>query len=207
MKQDKTEIVFILDRSGSMALLADDTIDGYNSFIEEQKSLRGDSRLTTVLFNHEYSLLHDSIDLNKVKPIANKDYVPAGTTALLDAVGFTINFINDRITHTSKEDKPNKVIFVITTDGNENASREFSKHRIKTMITHQTDEHGWKFLFLGANIDAITVAESYGIAGGQSCNYTASAAGTDSMYKSVSNTVSSYRSTGEINKDWNSAIQ
>lgn len=193
MKNNLTEMVFILDRSGSMQSLTSDTIGGFNSMIENQKKEEGDALVTTVLFDDEYELLHDHVDIQEIKPITNKEYYARGCTALLDAIGKTINSIDNRLSGTPKYKRPDKVIFVITTDGFENASKEFSKSTVKEMIERQQDEYNWTFIFLGANMDAVGEAQSLGIASSHSHTYTASAQGTSSVYASLDATMSCLR--------------
>lgn len=202
MKENLTEIVFILDRSGSMSSLTDDTIGGYNAFIEQQKKEPGEARLTTVLFDDKYELLHDGVNLNDVAPLTHDEYFARGMTALMDAIGRTVNAVGDRLSKEDETERPGKVIVVITTDGMENASREFTKKQVKDMITCQTDKYNWQFMFLGANIDAASEAESIGINRAFASTYTASAAGTDALYTTMSKTVSNYRGTGDIDCQW-----
>ena len=170
-KKEKVEIVFLLDRSGSMGGLETDTIGGYNSFIKSKKDL--DAKLTTVLFDDRIELLHDRVNINEVKKLTRKDYYVRGSTALMDAIGYTINKI-------SKESKDKKVIFVITTDGLENSSREYSRSKIKKMIKERKD---WEFLYLGANIDSYDEADSIGIRKNRVSNYKASKTGTKKMFQ------------------------
>lgn len=207
MKDNLTEIIFILDRSGSMSFLTDDTIGGYNAFIENQKKVDGEALVTTILFDDRYEVLHNGVDIKTVKTLTREDYYARGMTALLDAIGKTINNVGDRLNKTAEENKPSKVIMVITTDGAENASQEFTRQQIKEMITHQTDVYNWQFMFLGANIDAVSEAQSIGIKGQFASTYTANAVGTDSLYTTMSNTVSTYRSAGKINEDWKEDIK
>lgn len=185
MKKNLTEMVFILDRSGSMCYLVDDTIGGFNSMIENQKKEDGEAYVTTVLFDDKYELLHDHIDIQEITPITSKEYFARGCTALLDAVGKTINAIGNRLSDTPEEERPEKVIFVITTDGMENASREFTKKSVKEMIEHQQSKYSWTFVFLGANMDAVYEATSLGINASHAHSYTASAQGTSSLYSAV----------------------
>jgi len=182
MKKNLTEMVFILDRSGSMRHLTPDTIGGFNSMIENQKKEAGEAFVTTVLFDNLYEVLHDHVDIQKIEPITDREYYARGTTALLDAVGRTINSVGNRLSKTPEDERPEKVVIVITTDGFENASREFDKKTIKEMIEHQQDKYSWTFIFLGANMDAVGEAESLGIAASHSHTYTASAQGTSSVY-------------------------
>jgi uncharacterized protein YegL len=161
MKKNVTEVVFILDKSGSMAGLETDTIGGYNSMLNKQRKAEGVAIVTTVLFNHQYELLHDRINVRGISPITESDYEVGGTTALLDAIGFSIQKIVNVQKHTSVDEQADKVLFVITTDGMENASREFTPDKIKNIIKHQKEKYGWDFIFLGANIDAISTAAQF----------------------------------------------
>lgn len=187
-----TEIVFIIDKSGSMSRLTNDTIEGFNGFVESQKD-DTKTKLTTVLFDTSWKILHDGIDVYEVEPITKKDYVAGGGTALLDTIGDIINRVQDRHDELG-EDKPDHVMFVITTDGEENSSHKFTKSQIEKMIKHQTNGHGWKFMFLGANMDAVKEAESIGISKNCAVNYTWSNMGTDALYRSVSTTATAYKS-------------
>ena len=185
MKDSLTEIVFILDQSGSMSHLRDDTIGGYNTYIEDQKKEPGEAYLTTVLFDDAYILLHDHVNLKEVRPLTERDYRPGGCTALMDAIGKTINSVGQRLANTPAEERPAHVIFVITTDGYENASKEFTREKIKQMIEHQQSKYSWTFLFLGAGIDAYSEAESIGIGGVCTMSVQASNIGTANLYQSV----------------------
>jgi len=202
MKSNLTEIVFILDRSGSMCDLVNDTIGGFNTFIENQKKEEGEAILTTVLFDNRYELLHDGVNIKDVNPLTNKEYFVRGSTALLDAIGKTINSVGNRLNNTSEEDKPSKIIFIITTDGEENSSREFTQPKIKEMIKHQEDKYNWKFMFLGANIDAVSTAQSLGIGGQCAANYTANSRGTEALYATMSKSISCLRSVGSLDANW-----
>jgi len=207
MKNNLTEIVFILDRSGSMDYLVADTIGGFNSFIEAQKQEDGEALLTTILFDDQYEILHNGVDIKTVKPMTTKEYSARGMTALLDAIGKTINTVGDRLNKFNEDNRPSKVIFVITTDGQENQSKEFNRKQIKEMIEHQTSKYNWQFLFLGANIDAVGTAKSFGISGQFASNYTANSVGTDSLYTSLSRGISDYRGKGVMESNWNSDIK
>lgn len=169
-----------------MGGLEKDTIGGFNAFIEEQKKVDGEAQLTTILFDGEYEMLHQGVNLKDVRPLTTKEYFARGMTALLDAVGKTINSVGARLSAMAEEDRPAKVIFAITTDGEENASQEFSYPQIKAMIEHQTTKYDWQFLFLGANIDAAKTARNLGIGGHHSAQYTANANGTKSIYMAMS---------------------
>ena len=194
MKKGLTELVFILDRSGSMDQLTDDTIGGFNSMIEQQKQEDGEAYVTTVLFSSSHTTLHDHVNIQDIRPMTKKDYVPMGMTALLDSVGYTINSIGQRLSDTPENERPEKVIFVITTDGFENASQEFTRSKVKEMIEHQQEKYSWVFMFLGANIDAVSEGASLGIKSGYSKTYTASGIGTQSVYDSASSVLSCARS-------------
>jgi uncharacterized protein YegL len=193
MKKDLTEVIFILDRSGSMSSLAEDTIGGYNSFIDTQRLVPGECKLTTVLFDDQYELLHDGVDLRSVPKLTSKEYFARGMTALLDAVGKTINAVGERLANTDEGERPEQVIVVITTDGQENSSKEFKAEAIKKMVTTQEKDYNWKFLFLGANIDAFAEGGNMGFASRNTAQYDASAKGTQMLYASVSSFVSDVR--------------
>jgi len=207
MKENLTEMVFILDRSGSMSNLTKDTIGGFNTMIENQKKEDGEAVLTTVLFDDMYELLHDGVNIQDVKELTNKEYYARGMTALLDAIGKTINSVGERLSKTKEEDRPSKIIFVITTDGQENSSKEFTQKQIKEMIEHQTNTYNWQFMFLGANIDTVSTAQSFGISGQFASNYTANSRGTDALYTTLSKSVSSYRSVGVVDSDWKKGLE
>lgn len=206
MRKDLTEIVFILDRSGSMSTVTDDTIGGFNSFVDNQKKESGEAVLTTVLFDNEYIVLHDGINIQNVKKLTNEEYYARGSTALLDAIGKTINTVGNRIDQIKKKEQP-KVIFVITTDGFENSSKEYSQSNIKNLIENRTKKNKWEFLFLGANIDSFSVASGLGISFNNTSNYTANSVGTQSLYATLSRTVADYAEKGTITTDWAKDIQ
>lgn len=188
-----TEIIFIIDKSGSMVHLASDTIGGFNGFIASQKALEGKATLTTVLFDSNLKTLHDGVDIKEVKNMTNSDYMAYGSTAMLDAIGETINRVQDRHDELGVE-KPEKVLFVITTDGEENSSRKFTKAQIEKMIKHQTNGHGWEFMFLGANMDSVKEAESIGISSNRSVTYDYTSKGVDAVYATMDCMASSLRS-------------
>ena len=190
-----TEIIFIIDKSGSMAHLSSDTIGGFNGFIASQKALEGKATLTTVLFDTTWKILHDGVDIQEVKSMTNTDYIAGGGTAMLDAIGETINKVQDRHDELGKE-KPEEVLFVITTDGEENSSRKYTKSQIEKMIKHQTNGHGWTFLFLGANMDAVKEAESIGISSSHSHTYDYTVQGVADTYTTLSSTANTVRCTG-----------
>ncbi|AYA76134.1 hypothetical protein DOE78_12170 [Bacillus sp. Y1] len=207
MKKNVTEVVFILDKSGSMAGLETDTIGGYNSMLNKQRKAEGEAFVTTVLFNHQYELLHDRINVRGISSITERDYEVGGTTALLDAIGFSIQKIGNVQKYTSEEERADKVLFVITTDGMENASREFSPDQIKKIIKHQKEKYGWDFIFLGANIDAISTAAQFGIEEDFAVDYHADNIGTKLNYEMVSEAVVKLRSGKNIDRSWKEGIE
>ena len=189
-----------------MSGLESDTIGGYNAMLEKQKKEPGEAIITTVLFDDRYELLHDRINLKGIAPITDKEYYVRGCTALLDAVGRTINKIGNVQKHTGEEERAEHVMFVITTDGMENASREFSYEKVRHMIEHQKSKYGWEFIFLGANIDAIAAAERFGISADRATNYYADSEGTLLNYEVSSETVSSVRANRKISESWKERI-
>jgi hypothetical protein len=207
MKDNLTEIVTILDRSGSMRNLIYDTIGGFNNFIEEQKKLPGEANVTTVLFNYRYELLHDRVNLKYVKPITDKEYFVGGSTALLDVVGKTINTIGATLNAMKEEDRPSKVIMLIITDGEENSSKEFNKDQIKEMVERQQNVYNWQFLFFGANIDSFAVASSIGIDLNHAVNFSANSEGLASTYNVMHSVTTGYRSTGQIDPNCKAGIK
>lgn len=189
MMKNLTEIVFILDRSGSMAGLEDDTIGGFNAMIEKQKNEEGDAFVSTILFDNYIEVIHDRVDIRKVRPMTRRDYYVRGCTALLDAVGRTIRHIGNVHKYAREEDRPEKTLFVITTDGMENASRKYSSDRVKQMVEHEKSKYGWEFLFLGANIDAVETAARYGIDSSRTANYMNDAEGTALKFEAINTAV------------------
>ena len=206
-----TELVFILDRSGSMGGLESDTIGGFNSMLAKQQAEPGECRLTTVLFDNLYEILHDRIDINAVSPLTSKEYYVRGQTALLDAIGATINKIGGVQKNTAPEYRAAKVLFVITTDGMENASREFDYDKIKAMVERQKAKYGWEFVFLGANIDAVAVAGRFGIDRSRAQSFHNDSEGIALNYSVLSKSIASYRmadlSAANLSEDWNEEIQ
>lgn len=202
-----TELVFILDKSGSMGGLERDTIGGYNAMLEMQKTVAGAARLTTVLFADTYERLHDRVDLRTVPPMTAKEYAVGGSTALLDAIGRTIHDMDQLRQGEAESGRAGKVLFVITTDGMENASREYSYDQIKALIERQRSRYGWEFVFLGANIDAIGVAGRFGIAPGRAQNYHADEEGTRLNYATMASAITRFRKTGELAEDWGDEIR
>lgn len=198
MRDNLTEIIFILDKSGSMQPLTEDTIGGFNSFIDKQKGEPGEALVTTVLFNDTYKVLYNGVKIEEIEPMNKEVYHPNGMTALYDAVGKTITEVGNRLANTSENDRPSKVIVVITTDGEENASKEYSQRKVKEMITHQTEKYSWEFIFLGANIDTVSAGASIGIKADNSISYTATSKGIDSVYCALTSAISDYRMTGSV---------
>jgi uncharacterized protein YegL len=207
MKEKVTELVFILDKSGSMAGLEADTIGGYNAILKKQQKEEGEAIVTTVLFDHNYELLHDRINVKGISPITEDDYEVGGTTALLDAIGFTLQKIINVQRKTTENERAEKVLFVITTDGMENASREYTTEKIKKMIEHQKDKYGWEFMFLGANIDAVSTAAEFGIEEDFAVEYHADHIGTQLNYEAVSEAVTNIRSGKKIDRGWKEGIE
>ena len=207
MKKNLTEIVFILDRSGSMAGLEDDTIGGFNAMIENQKSEPGEALVSTVLFDNERDVIHDRVDIQKVRPMTRKEYYVRGCTALLDAVGKAIHHIGNVHKYAREEDRPEKTLFVITTDGMENASRKYSYEKLKAMIQRQQEKFGWEFLFLGANIDAAREAARFGIGADRAANYHADSEGTNVIYETVSEAITQVRCcSAPLSADWKQRV-
>ncbi len=196
MKKGLTEIVFILDRSGSMGGLEADTIGGYNSMITKQKKEEGDAIISTVLFDDRVELLHDRKDLKSVEDITEKEYFVRGCTALLDAIGGSIKRIGDIQKELPEEDKPEKTLFIITTDGMENASKKYTYDKVKKMVEKKKRKHHWEFVFLGANIDAIAVANKFGVAANRAVRYECDSMGTKLNFDVMSKMVSCARSCG-----------
>ena len=193
MNNNLTKLVFILDCSGSMHSLANDTIGGFNSLIDEQRGKEGECEVTTILFESTIHKLYENVPIKEVPEMTTANYRTGGCTAMLDAVGQTIDEVGQELAARSEEDRPGKVIFVITTDGYENASQEYTQSMVKERIEHQQSKYNWVFMFLGANIDAEQVGASYGIKSGYSKTYTASKVGAQSVYLGLSKGVSSLR--------------
>ena len=206
MKNNITELVFILDRSGSMAGLESDTIGGFNAMIEKQKKEDGECYVSTVLFDNESEVLHDRVKLADIKPMTDRDYTVRGCTALIDAIGGAIHHIGNIHKYARPEDVPEHTMFIITTDGMENASRRYSSDDVKKMIERQKSKYGWEFLFIGANIDAVETAAKYGIDRDRAVNYHADKNGTHVLYDAVACAVSSVRGGAVLNKDWSAHI-
>ena len=206
MRKNLTEIVFILDRSGSMAGLEADTIGGFNAMIEKQKAETGEAYVSTVLFDNETTVIHDRVDVQKVAPMTRKDYYVRGCTALLDAVGSAIRHIGNIHKYAREEDRPEKTLFVITTDGMENASRRYDYARVKEMITARQAE-GWEFLFLGANIDAAREAARFGIHADHAADYHADSVGTNLVYETVNDAICQARQcAAPLSANWKDKV-
>ena len=206
MKNNITELVFILDRSGSMHGLERDTIGGFNSLIDKQKAVEGTCFVTTVLFDDRTETVHDRAELSRIRPMTERDYYVRGSTALLDALGDTIRHIAKIHRYARPEDVPEHTLFVIMTDGMENASHRYSGDEVKRLIEHEKEKYGWEFLFLAANIDAVETARHYGIAPDRAANYNADGVGTQVAYESVAETVRCARMGAPIAADWNAKI-
>ena len=206
MKKSLTEIVFILDRSGSMSGLEADTIGGFNSLISKQKKEDGQALVSTVLFDDRSEVLHDRVPLERVEKMTDSDYFVRGCTALLDAIGFSIHHIGNVHKYAREEDIPEHTIFVITTDGMENASGHYDSDRVKQMIERQKSKYGWEFLFLGANIDAAAEAKRFGISADRAVNYKCDEEGTALNYEVISEAVRSVRACRLLSADWKKRI-
>ena len=206
MKKNLTELVFILDRSGSMSGLERDTIGGFNAMIEKQKKQDGECIVSTVLFDDESRVIHDRVSLDEIKPMTEDDYFVGGCTALIDAIGGAIHHIGNVHKYTRPEDVPENTIFIITTDGQENASHRYSSDKVKQMIERQKDKYGWEFLFIGANIDAVETAKRYGIDRNRAVNYNADPQGTSIVYESVSKAVCNVRASKCMAENWSEDI-
>ncbi|MBS3976447.1 MAG: VWA domain-containing protein [Syntrophomonadaceae bacterium] len=207
MKKGLTELVFMLDKSGSMGGLETDTIGGYNSMLAKQQAVEGECHITTVLFDNNYELLHDRIDIKAVSTITEKEYQVGGSTALLDAIGRTIHKIGNAQKHTADDYRAEKVMFVIITDGEENSSREYSAEKIKAQIERQKTKYGWEFIFLGANIDAVETASRFGISADRAQNYHADNQGVELNFRVMSEAVATFRECDAMPEGWNDEIQ
>ena len=206
MRKNLTEIVFILDRSGSMCGLEADTIGGFNSMIEKQKKADGEAIISTVLFDNVSEVIHDRADIRSIPPMTEDDYTVRGCTALLDAIGGAVHHIGNVHKYARAEDVPEHTLFVITTDGMENASRRYDSETVKKMIERQKEKYGWEFLFLGANIDAVETARSVGISKDRAVNYRSDREGTALNYEVVSEAISAVRCSAPLKADWKKRI-
>lgn len=206
MKKNLTEIVFILDRSGSMSGLEADTIGGFNSMIEKQKNAEGEALISTVLFDNTSEVIHDRVSVQSIKPMTRDDYTVRGCTALLDAIGGAIQHIGNVHKYARAEDVPEHTLFVITTDGMENASHRYSSEKVKKMIERQKEKYGWEFLFLGANIDAVETARHFGISEDRAVNYHSDSEGTQLNYEVLSEAICSVRCSAPLDANWKKRI-
>lgn len=207
MNNNITELVFILDRSGSMAGLESDTIGGFNAFIEKQRRQDGECFVSTVLFDQSSEVIHDRVRLSEIKKMTEKDYTVGGCTALIDAIGCAIHHIGNIHRYARREDVPEKTVFVITTDGMENASHIYSSDEVKKMVERQKEKYGWEFLFIGANIDAVETAEKFGIGKDRAVDYLADSKGTKVVFNAVSEAVCAVRACRPLNRDWSREIE
>ena len=207
MKKNLTELVFILDRSGSMAGLESDTIGGFNAMIDKQKREAGEALVSTVLFDNECAVIHDRADLQNIAPLTEKEYFVRGCTALLDAIGGAIHHIGNIHKYAREEDRPEHTLFVITTDGMENASRRYTAERVKQMIRRQKEKYSWEFIFLGANIDAVETAGRIGIDENRAVNYRSDSEGTRLNYEVISEAVCSVRKCTSVPDGWAERIE
>lgn len=205
-KNGITELVFILDRSGSMSGLEKDTIGGFNSMIEKQKKQEGECYISTVLFDNESEVIHDRVKLSEIKPMTEDDYYVRGCTALIDAIGGAIHHIGNVHKYARPEDVPEHTMFIITTDGMENASRRYTSDRVKAMIERQKEKYGWEFLFIGANIDAVETAAQYGINPDRAVNYNADEKGTKILYATVSESICQMRANAPLQANWSEEV-
>jgi uncharacterized protein YegL len=207
MKKNLTELVFILDKSGSMAGLEADTIGGFNAMIERQKQANGEARVSTVLFSTQSTVIHDRVDLRKIEPLTRRQYFVGGCTALIDAIGGAIHHIGNVHKYAREEDRPEHTVFVITTDGMENASRTYTSDEVKAMVQRQKEKYGWEFLFLGANIDAVETAAHFGIGEDRAVTFHNDSVGQALNYAEVSVAVSQVRANAPLGRDWKRRIE
>ena len=206
-RNNATELVFIIDRSGSMSGLESDTLGGFNSMIARQKDSEGECLVTTVLFNSSTERIHDRVSVTEISPMTSADYVPGGCTALIDAIGETADHIADVHRYIRPDDVPAKTLFVITTDGLENASHKYTADKVRKMIEDRKKKDGWEFLFIGANIDSVQTAGRIGIAAECAVDYRADRKGTGVLYEALADTVCEMRSTGKVSKNWKRKIE
>ena len=206
MKNNITELVFILDRSGSMAGLESDTIGGFNSMIEKQRAQEGECYVSTVLFDHVSEVLHDRVKLAEIQMMTDRDYTVRGCTALIDAIGGAVRHIANIHKYARPEDVPERTMFVIMTDGLENASKRYSSDEVKRMIEHEKSKYGWEFLFIGANIDSVETARRFGIGADRAANYHADHKGTAVVFDAVCETVGKLRQSKPLEPSWNQRI-
>ena len=207
MKKNLTELVFILDASGSMAGLEQDTIGGFNGMIEKQKKEPGEAYVSTVIFASQSRVIHDRVPIARVEPLTGRQYAVGGCTALLDAIGGAIHHIGNVHKYAREEDVPEHTLFVITTDGMENASRQYGADEVKRMIQRQKEKYGWEFLFLAANIDAVETAGRFGISADRAVDYRADAIGTELNYRTIDKAIRCVRSSAPLDASWKSEIE
>lgn len=201
------ELVFILDRSGSMAGLESDTIGGFNAMLQKQKKEPGDAYVSTILFDNVSEVIHDRLQLKKVPEMTETDYTVRGCTALIDAIGGAIHHIGNIHKYARPEDVPAHTIFIITTDGMENASHKYSSNKVKKMIEQKKEKYGWEFLFIGANIDAVETAATFGIERNRAVNYKADSMGTQILYEAISSPICDMRANAPVSDDWSRDIE
>lgn len=207
MRKGLTELVFILDRSGSMQGLEKDTVGGYNSMLKRQEKEKGEVLISTVLFDDRIEVLHDRVPLEHISPMTEKEYYVRGCTALLDAVGGALHHIGNVHKYAREEDRPEKTMFIITTDGMENASRRYTYEKVKEMLERQKEKYRWEFLFLGANIDAVQVAGNFGICPDRAVTFHSDSEGTRLNYEVLGETVACYRQASALTPEWKKKIE
>ena len=207
MNKNLTEIVFILDRSGSMAGLEADTVGGFNAMVEKQKKEPGEAFLSAVLFSQESAVIYDRVDIRRVEPMTDRQYCVGGSTALLDAIGGAVHHIATVHKYAREEDRPGKTVFVITTDGMENASRRYGYPEVQRMVKHEQEKYGWEFLFLGANMDAIAAARSFGIREDRAVRYACDSVGTSLNFAVTAQAISGLRKGKGIDADWSACTE
>lgn len=207
MKKNLTELVFILDRSGSMAGLESDTIGGFNAMIEKQKKLQGECYVSTVIFDNVSEVIHDRVSLEKISPLTDKEYTVRGCTALLDAIGDAVKHIGNVHKYAREEDVPEHTMFVITTDGMENASHRYDYDKVKMLIERQKEKYGWEFLFLGANIDAVSTASRVGIGENRAVTFTNDSEGIEENFNTLNDVVCCMRASAPISESWKVNIE
>ena len=207
MKKGLTELVFILDRSGSMSGLEGDTIGGFNAMIRKQRKADGEACVSTVLFDNESVVIHDRVDIRRVRPLTGADYSVRGCTALMDAIGKAIHHIGNVHKYAREEDRPERTLFVITTDGMENASHRYTAQQVKQMIERQKEKYGWEFIFLGANMDAVATASRFGIGDDRAVTYHSDREGTKLNYEVISEAVTHLRCEAALPTDWKERIE
>ena len=207
MKKNLTEVVFVLDKSGSMSGLESDTVGGFNSLIKKQKEVKGECLVSTVLFNNKFELIHDREDISKIEEMKESDFTVGGSTALMDALGSSIQHIAKIHKYARDEDVPEHTIFVIMTDGMENASHMFTDDEVRAMVEHEKEKYNWRFIFLAANIDVVETARRYGFDEDSAASYCCDSEGTQVTYRAVNNVVMNLRNDKGINKSWKKEIE